>query len=411
MATVSPRPDADSNMSPSFMSRDDPRTRPRCGYGRRRPPTAREHARDVPLGLQVVGGAVVSVALQRGVLRAIADHADPDGSGAFPCIATIARRTGCSVRSAQRGVRALEQAGIIVTVVGGGRLSNLYMILMSGRPETPGPSDDRHVAAPTTPCRTTSTYTKKIKSGSARVRETPSRCASVSTRTPPRSSRPRGRHIPDDLRPLADALAARGLRAAYALDDRDADEVRAIIARVGIPRMVEAAYRSHRRDDPARWWSAWTGLWSGLHVPAQRRPTDAVTAPVGVAGPTPDAVRLSTRTGPLSADTATTIAATRTLLARRVGHVPVGVPARSARVGAGPRRSMLGDPGLDVVGTPHADVPDLADGLRETVAVGELTDTLGADSEAACDVFRGPQLRHNVRIHPDTLLAQSPTLH
>lgn len=41
----------------------------------------------------------------------------------------------------------------------------------------------------------------------------------------------------------------------------------AVLARAGVPAMVATAYRAHRAADPARWWSAWLDLWSGLHVP------------------------------------------------------------------------------------------------------------------------------------------------
>ncbi|WP_322766501.1 helix-turn-helix domain-containing protein [Frankia sp. Cr1] len=274
----------------------------------------------------------MSVALQRVVLCEIASFADADGTGAFPAVATLARLVGCSDRSIQRTLRALEQGGHITTITGGGRLSNWYTIAMPA-------ASDRHVTAPPTACRPTSTCTKEIKSGSARAPETPSRCASVPTRTPPRSG-PRGRSIPDDLRPLADALHARGLRAAYALDDHQADDVRTIIARVGIPAMVAAAYRAFQPARPAVWWSAWLGIWAGLYVPAQRQPGPVLpvaergSAPIGP--PAPGGVG------------ATAVAATRELLARRAGRIPVGVPARSTRVGAGPLRPVLGDPGLNI---------------------------------------------------------------
>ena len=47
------------------------------------------------------------------VLLSLANHAHPDGSHAWPAVATIAREAGVSERSAQRALRSLEELGAI----------------------------------------------------------------------------------------------------------------------------------------------------------------------------------------------------------------------------------------------------------------------------------------------------------
>lgn len=55
------------------------------------------------------------------VLLVIADHANDDGSNAWPSIATIARKASMSERSVQRHIKSLEQAGVLrVEQQGGG---------------------------------------------------------------------------------------------------------------------------------------------------------------------------------------------------------------------------------------------------------------------------------------------------
>jgi DNA-binding transcriptional ArsR family regulator len=55
------------------------------------------------------------------VLLVIADHANDDGTNAWPGIATIARKTSISERSVQRHLKALEDANLItITKQGGG---------------------------------------------------------------------------------------------------------------------------------------------------------------------------------------------------------------------------------------------------------------------------------------------------
>ncbi|MEX5637850.1 MULTISPECIES: hypothetical protein [Parafrankia] len=83
--------------------------------------------------------------------------------------------------------------------------------------------------------------------------------------------------MPEDLRALADALVARGLRASFALTPEQVDAVRAVLRRAGVGAMVAAAYRAHRAVDPARWWSAWLNIWSGLHT--VRPPSTPVDTP------------------------------------------------------------------------------------------------------------------------------------
>lgn len=47
------------------------------------------------------------------VLVTLADHARPDGTGAWPAVATIAHRLGCAPRSVQRALKRLESLGLI----------------------------------------------------------------------------------------------------------------------------------------------------------------------------------------------------------------------------------------------------------------------------------------------------------
>lgn len=220
------------------------------------------HVRALVLAPTAVGGKVVSVRALRSVLLAIAYYLDAaDWSGAFPSMATIAGRAECSVSTARRAVRALEAAGVLAVELGGGRRSNRYRIV---RPAQASPVADRapRSSGPTIPRCSTPPSLKRGRRPAAAPRT--------------------GRTVPDDLRPLADALAARGLRAAYALSAGQVAEVRTVLGRAGVGAMVAAAYRAHRATDPARWWSAWLDLWAGLHVPAAA-PAD----PSGVPSMTP----------------------------------------------------------------------------------------------------------------------------
>ncbi|KLL10820.1 MULTISPECIES: helix-turn-helix domain-containing protein [Protofrankia] len=226
------------------------------------------------LTLTPAGG--VSVRSLRAVLVALVAFLDAETwSGAFPSMATLAARAECSDRTARRAVRALEAAGVLAVELGGGRRSNRYRLI---RPDG-GP------AASADPVPVSG------QPGHAGRRSPVSTSRTPFGRTRRRAREATGQPVPDDLRPLADALHARGLRAAYGLDDQQADGVRATLARVGVAAMVQAAYRAHRATDPARWWSAWTGLWTGLHVPSSPAtatptptvPRSAATAAAGLA--------------------------------------------------------------------------------------------------------------------------------
>jgi len=73
------------------------------------------------------------------VLLVIADHANDNGTNAWPGIATIARKTSMSTRTVQRHIKTLEQSGLIDVVVQGGgnkdtrndRRPNRYDIVLS----------------------------------------------------------------------------------------------------------------------------------------------------------------------------------------------------------------------------------------------------------------------------------------
>ncbi len=49
------------------------------------------------------------------VLLAMADHARDDGTGCYPSIGRLAKKTSLSVRSVQRTIRGLENAGFLVS--------------------------------------------------------------------------------------------------------------------------------------------------------------------------------------------------------------------------------------------------------------------------------------------------------
>ncbi|MDP9428494.1 MAG: helix-turn-helix domain-containing protein [Actinomycetota bacterium] len=62
-----------------------------------------------------------SAGADRLLLLAIADHAGNDGDDAWPSVPTLARKTGFSERSVQRGVARLEAGGHLAVERGDGR--------------------------------------------------------------------------------------------------------------------------------------------------------------------------------------------------------------------------------------------------------------------------------------------------
>jgi hypothetical protein len=92
-------------------------------------------------------------------------------------------------------------------------------------------------------------------------------------RTPAAPNPKRIKQLPEDLKPLADALSARGLRASFSLLPEQLADVRRALAEHGVTALVRVAYAAHRATDPARWWSTWLDLWAGLTTP--RRPDTA----------------------------------------------------------------------------------------------------------------------------------------
>ncbi|WP_261565463.1 helix-turn-helix domain-containing protein [Frankia gtarii] len=204
------------------------------------------YARSVPLA-PTTG---VSIRAMRAVLVALVAFVDADSwSGAFPAVPTLATRAECSVRTARRALRALEAAGVIVTDLGGGRRSSRYRLVRPAAAAAP----DSVTGQPGQDDRRSPVFTPPLPSVEAA----------------PAAPRPkRIRTLPDDLRPLADALTSRGLRASFSLTGEQLADVRAALARHGVTPLVGVAYRAHQPLRPARWWSAWLGLWSGLHAPA-----------------------------------------------------------------------------------------------------------------------------------------------
>lgn len=68
---------------------------------------------------------------ERLVLLAIADAADDSGRGAYPSIATLARKTRLSQRTIQRTIKKLVDGGhLVVDKNGGGRWSNAYLVVL-----------------------------------------------------------------------------------------------------------------------------------------------------------------------------------------------------------------------------------------------------------------------------------------
>lgn len=220
-----------------------------------------EHCRTVTLTSTRAGVRVVAARTMRAVLLAIVRNVDASTwEGSFPAMATIADRAEVSVSTARRAVRALEISGVLVTEIGGGRRSSRYKLV---RPAT---ADESKIEASSCPVNVTDDplyvpplFSLRSKSGR------------VPAASKIRKKIRRSTTIPEDLRPLADALAGRGLRAAYGLTKAQADDVRQVLARVGLPAMVSAAYRAHRANDPARFWTAWVGMWQGLHMPTAER--------------------------------------------------------------------------------------------------------------------------------------------
>lgn len=110
-------------------------------------------------------------ASQRLVLLAYADHASDDGTGIYPAVATVARKTGLSERQVQRVTRSLEAKGLLLAdgegpkrtrrwrmpVLGGDTMSPLMVTPMSPSRVTcvsPEPSlepSKNHTARPKRP--------------------------------------------------------------------------------------------------------------------------------------------------------------------------------------------------------------------------------------------------------------------
>lgn len=65
----------------------------------------------------------------RMVLVAIAHHAHDDGTGAWPCLATLAKESGLSIRQVQRAIADLEEAGALAVKRGTGRRASRYTVL------------------------------------------------------------------------------------------------------------------------------------------------------------------------------------------------------------------------------------------------------------------------------------------
>lgn len=77
------------------------------------------------------------------VLIVLADHADADGSNAYPAVETIAAEARCSRRTAQAALRRLEDAGAIERApIKGPRGQHRYTVLMGGANTAPRADHD-----------------------------------------------------------------------------------------------------------------------------------------------------------------------------------------------------------------------------------------------------------------------------
>ena len=68
------------------------------------------------------------------VLLGIANHARPDGSGAFPSLKTLSGYTLLSESTVQRSIKSLEKKGLLSKDSGGGRRSNTYTVHLDYAP-------------------------------------------------------------------------------------------------------------------------------------------------------------------------------------------------------------------------------------------------------------------------------------
>lgn len=77
------------------------------------------------------------------VLLALADHAHPDGTHAYPSVGSLARMTRLSVRAVQYALRELQELGEIeITRPGGGRgRTTEYRLSAMGADVAPFPSE------------------------------------------------------------------------------------------------------------------------------------------------------------------------------------------------------------------------------------------------------------------------------
>jgi hypothetical protein len=112
------------------------------------------------------------------VLIALADHAHPDGSEAYPAVETLARHTRLSRRAVQSALRTLEAEGEIIPDGVGRNGTNCYRLTMGGAKSAPREDDDtggrssrREGGEAASPNPSVEPSTKSSKGGNARTRE------------------------------------------------------------------------------------------------------------------------------------------------------------------------------------------------------------------------------------------------
>ncbi|MGY1733900.1 helix-turn-helix domain-containing protein [Geodermatophilus sp. SYSU D01045] len=211
------------------------------------------------------------------LLLAIADHAGDDGGDAWPSVPTLARKTGTSERSVQRGIARLQAGGHLVIERCSGRGgTNLYRVVMapaggvSLSPPAPDPAAPQG-CQPVTGDDLTPVTQPRHRRGDSQV--SPERPRTSLTPQPPASG---GRSTTHRAQPAANRRAAgtnpRAVQAAVDADRRgrklDAQAAERAIRRsaiAGCRRCDAAGYVGGlvctHDDAPARARAAWR--WCG----------------------------------------------------------------------------------------------------------------------------------------------------
>ncbi len=248
----------------------------------------------------VLDEAPVADSTQTLVLLCLADWADDTGL-CWPSIDSIARRARCSESTARRSVRALEKSGLVIRESSSsGRATNRYRIIRSNpvnltgsegypqadNPVTVTPLQSDGVEPPTLAPMTanpgvgdTPTLAWVTPEPSLNPQEPPAAAREASPAntddTAARAAEPANDRttalaaVDRDVTPDVDAVSAAcrtaGMTASFSgLSLVQRAEISALVAVHGVPALVAEARRHHRRDDPARFATAWLKLWHAM---------------------------------------------------------------------------------------------------------------------------------------------------